>query len=323
MDPLSDVLRLLEVEAAYPCRLEAAAPWALRFAEYEGVRVGAVLSGHGWLTVGTAAPRLLHAGDCYLLTDGNSYTVGSDLETEPADGNALFESRWPDTVRYRIDPDDAENADPVDQFDRGDKAGRTVAVSGAVSFDPVTAALLLAHLPPSVTITADSPRARVLHPVLRLLGDETSLVEPGSGVMRRHLTQILFVQILRTLIEPEGNDRDDDGERAGWLGALADRRIGAALALMHQQPTRAWTVPQLAAEVHMSRSAFAQQFREKVGLAPLDYLVRWRMQSAGRILRSTDRTVSSVATEFGYSSESVFSRAFKRVMGRSPSHHRV
>jgi AraC-like DNA-binding protein len=170
-----------------------------------------------------------------------------------------------------------------------------------------------------VRIAADSHRARVLQPILQLLGDETSGDSPGSAAMRVQLTQILFVQALRTLLIP-GNQ--GGGRVSGWLGALGDDCIGGALALIHREPARRWTVAELATEVGLSRSSFAQRFRELVGLPPVDYLVRWRIQSAARILRSSDRTVASVAAQFGYTSESAFSNAFKRVTGQSPARHR-
>jgi AraC-like DNA-binding protein len=155
--------------------------------------------------------------------------------------------------------------------------------------------------------------------MLELLAAESSSDAPGSATMREQLTRILFVQALRTLLM----SGDEPGGLPGWLGALADEHIGAALALIHRRPGQRWTVAELASAAGMSRSTFALRFKTQVGLSPLDYLARWRIRSAARALRSGERTVGSVAAEFGYGSESAFSNAFKRMTGHSPARHRL
>ncbi|MDN3359666.1 AraC family transcriptional regulator [Actinomadura sp. DC4] len=299
VDPLSEVLTLLDVRAALPSRFEAGGRWALRFERHHHVKVGALLAGRCWLTPEGAEPVLLRPGDCYLLASGRPYTSASDPEVEPVDGHAVFEGVHPGTVRHNVAAGDLEP---------------TILVGGSVTFDETAAALLLDHLPPCVRIGADSHRAQVLRPILELLGEETAGDAPGSMVMREQLTQILFVQALRTLLIAD--------ELPGWLGALTDDSVGVALAAIHREPARHWTVAELAAVAGLSRSTFALRFKTLVGLPPLDYLGRWRIRSAARALRSGERTVGSVAAEFGYGSESAFSNAFKRVTGHPPARHR-
>nr|WP_221383029.1 AraC family transcriptional regulator [Actinoplanes polyasparticus] len=301
MDPLSDVLDLLDVRVAPPCRLEVSGDWALSFAEYRHIRVGAVLRGNLWLTAGDDVRLRLSEGDCYLLTSGEPYTIGSEPDHEPADGMAVFERAWPDTVYHHVEPGEP---------------GLTSAISGALSFDETAAILLLDHLPRVAAIRAGTPEAANLRPVLELLSAETSLDTPGTGAMRDHLTHVLFVQTLRgVLVRPN--------VPAGWLRALADERLRPVLARMSRDPGEPWTVASLAAVAGMSRSAFALHFRDTAGVPPLDYLARWRVQSAGRLLRTTDRTVGSLAAEFGFGSESSFIRTFKRITGHSPARYRV
>ncbi len=302
MDPLSDVLTLVNIRSAFSSRFVAAGRWALRFESYRHIKVGAIVAGDCLLTADGASSLRLSEGDCYLLTGGRPYEVGSGPGIEPRDGHAVFRaSPTPGNVRYGTADPDAE---------------RTVIVGGSITLDDVTAALLLDCLPPAVRIPSGSPRAQNLRPVLGMLEDETAAGPMGAGVMIEHLTRILFVQALRAYLAA--------GEPVpGWLGALNDPQIGAALTLMHQQAVRRWTVAELAAEVGMSRSGFASRFRTLVGVPPLEYLLRWRMRSAAETLRTSGRTVGSVAAEWGYTSESAFSHAFKRVIGVPPGRHRV
>ena len=130
-----------------------------------------------------------------------------------------------------------------------------------------------------------------------------------------NLARIVFVQALRACVP-------SDEHPAGWLNALADEKIGAALALMHRDISRQWTVEDLAVAVGMSRSSFALRFKTLVGLAPLEYWLQWRMRLAGRLLRNSNRTVASVASGWGYGSERSFGKAFKRVMGSAPRGYR-
>ncbi|NMO54600.1 AraC family transcriptional regulator [Actinoplanes sp. TBRC 11911] len=260
-----------------------------------------MLRGHMWLNTGGAEPLLLRAGDCYLLTSGDAYAVGSDPDRPADDGMAVFEAAWPDTVYHNVAPG---------------VPGETSAISGALAFDETTAALLVEHLPAVSAIRSGTPAAAALRPVLEMLAQETSTDIPGTGAMRDHLTHILFVQTLRAVLTGAGTP-------TGWLRALGDERLRPALALMHRHPAEPWTLPKLAAAAGMSRSTFAQRFKDTVGLAPLDYLARWRVQSAARLLRATDRTISSVAKEFGFGTENSFIRTFKRVTGQSPARYRL
>jgi AraC-like DNA-binding protein len=317
MDPLSQVLELLDLRAASPSRLEAGGRWALSFPGHQHLKIGAVVAGQCWLIPDQAAPQHLTAGDCYLLVSSHPHTAASDDPASstgplsPVPASAVLPSPWPTPAYHQTTPDDP---------------GRTILLSGSLSFDDTAAALLLDRLPPVSRIAAGSPQASVVAPALQLLAAETAgtaSTAPGSAVMRKQLTCILFIQVLRALLETGETPGDASGPASpGWLAALRDPQIGAALTLIHQDPARRWTVAELAAAAGLSRSSFALRFRTLVGLPPLDYLVRWRIQLAARALRSTDRTVAAIGASLGYSSESAFSNAFKRVRGQPPSRYR-
>jgi AraC-like DNA-binding protein len=302
MDPLSRAFELLALRAAAPSRLEAGGHWSLSFSGHQQLKVGAVVAGEMWLISPEAEPQHLTAGDCYLVS--RPFVAASDLETKPVPSGTVLPSEWPATVYHQTTPEDPS---------------RTIIVCGKLSFDETAATLLDRGLPPVSRIAADSAQAALVVQSLSLLATETAVEAPGSSIMRSRLTEMMFVQVLRALLDAADGT---DATRLGWLGALGDRQIGATLALIHQQPARKWTVAELAATVSMSRTSFATRFRSLVGLPPLDYLVRLRMQVAARALRSTDRTVAVIAADLGYTSESAFSATFKRLVGVAPSIYR-
>ena len=147
---------------------------------------------------------------------------------------------------------------------------------------------------------------------LRLMAVEARELRPGGEAVITRLGDILVVQAIRSWLET------DAAARTGWLGALQDRQIGRALALIHREPSRAWTVASLADELAMSRSAFAARFTELVDEPVMQYVTRWRMQVAVNSLKEEGATVAELANRLGYRSEAAFARAFKRVVGVPP-----
>ena len=108
----------------------------------------------------------------------------------------------------------------------------------------------------------------------------------------------------------------------GWLRVLTDERLRPAVSLMHAEPGRPWRLDELARAAAMSRTSFAERFRDVAGVPPLTYLNGWRMLLAQRALRDGDVRVGSLAASLGYASESAFSTAFKRTLGESPLRYR-
>lgn len=136
--------------------------------------------------------------------------------------------------------------------------------------------------------------------------------QPDGVLIAQHLAHMLLVQALRFYLSGLA------GPYVGWLFALADTQLAAAIGAMHAEPGTRWTLPALADKAGMSRSSFARAFKTTVGTSPLDYLTRWRMLLAGTRLTDGKQPLSAIAMSIGYDSESAFSTAFKRVMGCSP-----
>lgn len=299
MDPLSTVLSMIDTRDVRVGRLFAQLGWCIQSPAYTGLRFGVVLDGFCWLQVANVElPSKLCAGDCYLLTDGRAYRIGSDL-TLPA-------LAMDDMLALAIESD-VHLGTATDLH----------LIGGRFSLEGAQASFLLDSLPPMIHIPAATQAAGRLRAALESMADEQKESEAGAVPMMEHLAHVMLIHIMRSYL------RVAHGQGlSGWLAALADPRIGAALALLHGEPARRWSLNELAREVGMSRSAFAVRFRTKVGATPLNYLVAWRMRLAGQALRRNEGTVSSIGLSLGYDSESAFSSVFRRVMGCSPRAYR-
>lgn len=295
MDPLSDVFSLLDLQSAASARFEAGGDWALRFPAKPHLKFNAVLRGHCWIALAGESPRRLGAGDTFLLADAPPFVLASSPRTEAADASPYLGFGQPRLIRHGGDD--------------------TVLIGSGFVFRDDNARLLLDALPPMIHIPASEPAATALRATLGLLDIELTAEAMGTTLVTRRLADVLLVQALRAYA---ALDKADD---LGWIGALGDGQIGAALRLMHGDVERGWTVAELAAAVGMSRSGFALRFRRRTGRAPLDYLTRWRMQLAREALRRGDQTIATLASRFGYASESAFGNAFKRVFGRAPKRY--
>ena len=295
MDPLSEVFSLLDIRSARCTRLEAGGTWALRFPAKPALKFAAVLRGWCWILLPGEPPCRLGAGDTFLLSNAPSYVLANDQQRTPEDGIALFDWAHSDAAHHGGD--------------------ETVLLAGSFVFQPGNAQLLLGALPSFMHVPAQDRAAAVLRGTLELLDSEIRSARMGASLMTHRLADVLLVQALRAYVGLRGQDS------AGWIGALTDERIGGALRLMHGDVGRRWTVDELARAVGMSRSGFAARFRSLVGIPPLDYLLRWRMQLAREALRRNEGSVASLADRLGYASESAFGHAFKRICGRAPKRY--
>jgi AraC-like DNA-binding protein len=294
MDPLSDMLSLLRPRSLISGGFDMGGPWSIQFPRPQGIKCYAVAQGECWLVVeGVDAPVRLATGDCFLLPGGRAFRLCSDLALTPVEALANLPPRQAGGIRVHAG------------------GGDGLVVGGHFILDGDHAGVLRGLLPPIVHIRRDSDREALFWSIERLRQELTEQ-RPGGALIGQHLAHMMLVQALRAHLSdaPEGG--------VGWLFALADRQMGAAIGALHAEPARRWTLQDLAEQVGMSRSTFAQRFKETVGTSAMDYLTRWRMLLAGDRLMHSDDPVSAVALSLGYESESAFSTAFKRVMGCPP-----
>jgi len=294
MDPLSDVLSLLKLRSYMSGGFDAGGEWSVQFPQYASIRYYAVVSGQCWLSAeGVPDPVRLETGDCVLLPHGRPFRFASDLALTPVDFKTILATPL--------------NGGIATWNGGGDFFG----VGGYFTLAGDHAGILLGVLPPIVHIRRESDRAALRWCVERMM-QELRDPQPGGVLVAQHLAQMMLVQALRVHLA--------EGLRGGvgWLFALADKQMSAAIHSMHDDPAHPWTLQELAERVGMSRSTFALKFKATVGASPIEYLTRWRMLLAGDRLASSGDSIAVVARSLGYESESAFSTAFKRVMGCSP-----
>jgi AraC-like DNA-binding protein len=288
-DPLSDILSALGARSTRRAWLEAAGDWALAFPALDRLKFVAVLRGACWFLPAGRSPHYLSAGDVVLI-GRTDYVVASDPTVAPVDGMPLHQAGGD---RLRVGGDD------------------TLLLGGGVAFALGTSAFLLDMLPAVLVVERLSPTAGAVATVLALLDREAREPGLGSEAVTARLAELLVVEAIRFHAGTAGADQ------TGWLGALADPRIGRALRALHADIARPWTVAALATEAGMSRATFSAVFHRLVGRSPLDYVRLWRLTLA-RARLAAGAPVARTAADVGYASQSAFGNAYRRTFGISP-----
>lgn len=291
-DPLAQMVTLIQPRAPFSKIVSAAGRWSVSRSETGRPFYCAILEGSGRLMAEGHEPLMLEGGDFVLIPAARDFTMSSP--SAPAEG-----VQTPFTVL------------PGGEVRLGDPAASPEyrALIGYCVLGSPDAALLVSLLPRIVQVRGD----RRLATLVELVGDEARAGRPGQDVVLSRLLEVLFIEALRSTASTAASP--------GLLRGLADERISSALRQIHDHPEHAWTVRRLAAAAALSRSAFFDRFQRTVGVAPIEYLVSWRMALAKDLLRRENCGIASVAERVGYSSASTFSTAFTRHVGRSPARY--
>jgi AraC-like DNA-binding protein len=295
MDPLSEILALLKPRSYITAGFDAGGRWALRLDDLAGrIKCYAVIKGSCWLSVeGIEEPLHLSDGDCFVLPSGRTAVIASDLEIEPKVASEVLDpNRSGEVVTYN-------------------GGGDVYLVGSRFEVTGRRADSLLRTLPPLIQVKTSGGQAK-LRWILDFMMEELHDKQPGASLVAQHLSHMMLAQALRLYLA-ESSRRD-----VGWFAALADPSLSAAIGAMHADPSSLWTLRTLAEKSNMSRSTFAQHFRDRVGETPISYLTRWRMMLAAEKLIHSRDNLANIALSLGYQSEHAFNTAFKRVMGCSP-----
>jgi AraC-like DNA-binding protein len=320
LDALSDVLKTVRLTGAAFYDVVATAPWVAEQPTADRI-LPKILPGAGHLIsyhvviegrcfvnrIGEA-PIEVEAGEVVVFTRGDPHVVASDpgMRAEPDAPNPI---------------DDASVSRLPFLLDIGARGGSPQAkiVCGFLACDAQPFNPLLENLPPVIKVgsmaghAAAGSDARWLDQFIRLATAESAEKRAGGECVLARLSELMFVEVVRRYLETL------PPEQTGWLAGLRDPGIGKALSLLHGNPARNWTIEDLARDVGLSRSLLAERFAELVGMPPIQYLAKWRMQLAAGLLSGGNANIATIAAEIGYGSEAAFSRAFKKLVGVPPS----
>jgi AraC-like DNA-binding protein len=335
MDALSDVLRAVRLSGAVFFDIQAAEPWVAEtplgrsvvHAMFPGsehlISYHVILEGSCWAIVEGEPPVQLSAGDVIVFPHGDTHVLTStpgmrkkptmSMYRRPTEGQLPFSismgpmpqaggAKGAATAR-------AQAAGPA-----AEAATQAHFVCGFLGCDARPFNPLLTALPRVIRVSDDA--SGTLGSYVRFALAESKVPRIGGESVLGRLSELMFLHVVRRYLEGLPPEQTD------WLAGLRDEPVGRALAALHRNPARAWTLQSLAREAGTSRSVLAERFTQFVGHPPIEYLTSWRMQLAANQLRSSTQSVAEVANRVGYESEAAFSRAFKKAVGAPPSEWR-
>ena len=313
MDALSDVLRVAHLTGGVFLHADFFAPWCIAARiprEHCGPSLGPashliiyhyVIEGELHVRVEGADKEdlVLGSGEVVLLPRNDPHLMGSDLSLPPVLGRDIVQP---------------PKCGGLYSIHHGGGGKRTKMICGFLGYDSAKGNPVITTLPPVLKLNVEQGgAAEWIRSTFQYAAEEVAADRPGSETVLAKLSELLFVEAVRRYAEalPAG--------QAGWLAGLREPHVARALALLHGDIARRWTVDGLGREVGLSRSALAARFSQLIGVPPMHYLVSWRMQVATQKLRNTNASIAQVAELVGYESEAAFSRAFKKAVGVAPA----
>jgi AraC-like DNA-binding protein len=318
MDVLSDVLREIRLTGAVYFDIHAGAPWiattpgsasicASVMPEFEHViAFHIMIDGGAWAHIVDEPQSALYldAGDAVIFPRGHSHTLSSEQNDRAEPDFDLYRRAPLDTLPFVFS-----------QFGgQGDKARLVCAFLGCNlrPYNPV-----LDALPPMLHVKRSSAAGSLTFDLMRVALEESQQRRAGGETILAKVSELMFLNAVRQYIDSLPADS------TGWLAALRDRYVSAALRAMHAKPAEPWTLDSLGREAGLSRTAFATRFSEVMGIPAIQYLSNWRLQVAAGLLDRQGMSIGQVAADVGFGSEAAFNRAFKRQVGMPPGAWRM
>jgi AraC-like DNA-binding protein len=314
MDALSEAMRAVRVTGALFFNGEFAAPWRFATPAQDQIRsrispdserlvlFHLVTEGHATARIAGHDEVSLVPGDIIVFPHGDAHEIWQGRTSKLFPGARLL----PKLANGEVAAEKWGGNGPVTRI-----------ICGYLGCERHAEELFLNGLPAMLkTNVRGGPAGSWIESAIRHCVSELELDRAGRLAVLAKLAESLFVETLCRYMD------ELPAERVGWLAGARDPKVGRALALLHRDPARAWTLPELARASGTSRTVLAARFAELMGEPPLAYLARWRLQLGARRLLTTNRKVLQVAYDVGYESEAAFSRAFRRAFGTPPARYR-
>lgn len=308
LDLLSDILTRLSVRGTLYFRTSFSSPWGLQVPAFENVaRFHFVHRGDCLVKLtDTGEVQALRQGDLVIIPHGASHALYCQ-------GSQATDILPLDDVLERSGYD----GQGVLVHGGSDDGLETQLICGHFSFAQGSRHLIFDRLPSHIHIPNYGEETGAwLESTLRVIGAEAGGARLGGDLIALKMSEAILTQAIRIYLESEkAADR--------MLAGFADPNLARALAAFHREPSRDWTVNDLARAAGQSRTGFAQNFTRKMALTPMQYATAWRMQIARQALAERKVSVVEAAEMTGYASEAAFSRVFKREVGLPPARYRV
>jgi AraC-like DNA-binding protein len=311
MDILSSVLDKLKFSGSVFMRAEVSAPWAVSAPTAEGIPIAVIprkpdsqivlfhfpLEGDFWFHTDHHSPLHVVTGEVVVIR-GEPHTLGDSPGRPAVEISQVLpteRSFAPATVKVGNGKPDSVIACGYFMFEEA-------------IFNPIMSAL------PAVIHArlTGGPPPGWLADTLQYFLSEARTGSPGSRALLNRLAELMFVEIVRDHIHQLPEDEHS------WLAALRNPIVGKVLQLIHEDPSLPWTVESLAGRANVSRSGLADHFTRQIGMPPIQYLSKWRILIASRLLEESGGGLASIAAQVGYDSEAALNRAYKRVVGVAP-----
>ncbi len=306
MDVLSDVLETLRLRGTLYFSTELHQPWGIRVPAFARVaRFHLVVRGGMWVRVtGVAEPLRVETGDLILVPHGAEHILSCTFDSPVSSVDEVVAAAGYKGVGTLV-------------YGGTDAGAPTRLVCGHYSFDELLDHRLLQQLPRALVVRWETEvRGTPLEDAFRFISAEVQNATPGHEAVVRRLSEVMFFQIVRAwAVRSEAAH--------GFVSALSDARLSAALTALHANPAHPWTLESLAQHAAMGRSAFAERFREVIGETPMRYLTAWRIQQAKRLLVESSYSRDKIAELVGYDSAASLSRIFTKSVGASPAAFRA
>lgn len=300
MDILTEVLDRVRLGGTLLFHFELGQPWNLALPQRPYALFHYLSRGSATLALGQRRELSMTAGDFVVISRGEPHNFYSDRRTKP----------------FSVTDLDGSSAKFGVVRHGGSEQPHSTMICGKFTVARPSRGSVLELLPP-VLLLKSTEDGGWLEAILRRMVSESAQERPGQGVALSRLTEVLFVEVLRSWINSLG-----PGE-GGWLGAMADPHIGPALQLIHERPDRPWTLDDLGQRVGLGRSAFSARFTKLVGQSMYRYLIARRMSEAAFLLETSDEGIARIATCVGYETATAFSKLFHRHHGLSPGRYRT